>query len=128
MEYVTFNGIPLISYGLIGATTAFLTYSVFSDDAKTEPLPPKTLTQQIQSIMPTTEQSSEPEDLPEEPKSEQSFIPAAISDYLPSTSEESSNTAENLPEPTKGGKRKRTKRNKAKKRKTKRNLFFVKKN
>jgi len=124
MEYVTFNGIPLISYGLIGATTAFLTYSVFSDDAKIKSPLPKNMTQQIQSIMPTAVLSSNPE----EPKSEQSFIPAAISDYLPSTSEESSNTAENLPEPTKGGKRKRTKRNKAKKRKTKRNLFFVKKN
>jgi hypothetical protein len=122
MEYATFNGIPFASYGLLGATTLFLAYSVFSDDAVP---PPKTMTEQIQSIMPTmTSPEKEPgeqsfipaaisEYLPEAPKSEQSVIPEAVAEYLPKSE----------PEPMKGGKKKRTKHNKGKKLKkgTKRN-------
>jgi hypothetical protein len=34
MEYATLNGVPIITYGLIGATTALLAYSVFRDESK----------------------------------------------------------------------------------------------
>ena len=120
MEYATFNGIPLISYGLIGVTTMLLAYSVFSDDSK--PVPPKSMTEQIQSM--SSPDKKEPEEqsfipesvsdyLPEAPKLDQSFIPEAVAEYLPKSE----------PEPTKGGKKKRTKHNKGKKGKkhTKRN-------
>ena len=117
MEYATFNGIPLISGGLIVTTTLFLAYSVFSDDAK--PVPPKSMTEQIQSM--SSPEKKEPafipaaisEYLPEAPKLDQSFIPEAVAEYLPKSESE----------PTKGGKRKRTKHNKGKKGKkhTKRN-------
>jgi hypothetical protein len=108
MEYATFNGIPFASYGLLGATTLFLAYSVFSDDAKPEP--PKTMTEQIQSIMPTMS-STEKEPatisdyLPEAPKLDQNIISEAVAEYLPKSE----------PEPMKGGKKKRTKHNKGKK-------------
>lgn len=37
MEFSTFNGVPVITYGLIGATTMFLAYSVFRDESSPEP-------------------------------------------------------------------------------------------
>ena len=37
MEYATFNGVPIITYGLIGATTMFLAYSVFRDETSPKP-------------------------------------------------------------------------------------------
>ena len=32
MEHATLNGVPIITYGLIGVTTALLAYSVFRDE------------------------------------------------------------------------------------------------
>jgi hypothetical protein len=37
MEYATLNGVPIITYGLIGATTMFLAYSVFRDETSPKP-------------------------------------------------------------------------------------------
>jgi len=37
MEFSTFNGVPVITYGLIGATTMFLAYSVFRDESSPKP-------------------------------------------------------------------------------------------
>lgn len=38
MEFSTFNGVPIITYGLIGATTMFLAYSVFRDESSPKPV------------------------------------------------------------------------------------------
>lgn len=130
MDYTTFNGIPLISYGLIGVTTMLLTYSVFSDDAKPEPPPPETVVQQIQSMMPTmsSPDKKEPEAISDYlPKidSVQSLIPAAISDNLPTVSAPTEGSfiptaiSELMPgAEKKGGKRKRTKHKQHKKKTT----------
>jgi hypothetical protein len=39
MDRITWNGIPVLTYGLIGATSMLLAYSVFRDDSSPEPPP-----------------------------------------------------------------------------------------
>jgi len=101
-SFFTVNGIPIYTYGLIGATTLLLTYSVFRDDST-----PKESESSLSGYFTSPTESPAKEE--EAPKNEES--PPEIK------AEES---PVETPAPTVGGKRKRTKRRRNKNKKTKR--------
>ena len=92
MEYATLNGVPIITYGLIGATTALLAYSVFRDESKSTDASSgfKMPSVSLPAVaMPTLS------------------LPSVSMPGVPSTSPELKSPS--IP-PTRGGKRKRTRR------------------
>lgn len=125
MDYTTFNGIPLTTYGLIGVTTMLLTYSVFRDDSSE-----KEPTQESESAKTgfftsplglVTAKPAEPEakSIMELAKEEVKSLtePESISSPTDSTQKKD----ESPPGIAVGGKRKRTKRRRHKNKKTKNN-------
>jgi hypothetical protein len=105
-SFFTVNGIPIYTYGLIGATTLLLTYSVFRDDSA-----PKESESSSSGYFTSPTESPAKEEEAESPKNEES---------PPEVKAEESPPPIETPAPTVGGKRKRTKRRRNKNKKTKR--------
>ena len=129
MDYTTFNGIPLTTYGLIGVTTMLLTYSVFRDDSngkESEKLPIQESESTKSGFFTSplglvTAKPAEPEakSIMELAKEEVKSLtePESISSPTDSTQKKD----EPPPGIAVGGKRKRTKRRRHKNKKTKNN-------
>ena len=124
MDSATFNGIPLTTYGLIGATTMLLAYSVFRDDSIKTP-------EQGSAAMSgffTSPLASKPKETVTEQTKE---VEAEMKEMEAETKEvevekkepEKSITDKDESPPTKavGGKRKRTKRRRHKNKRTRNN-------
>jgi len=135
MDYATFNGIPLTTYGLIGVTTMLLTYSVFRDDSD-EKEPEKLPTKESESTKtgfftsPLGLLTAKPAET--ETKSIMESTTEGLKSMTESVKEEVGSLTDSLqkndespppPPPVKavGGKRKRTKRRRDKNKKTKNN-------
>ena len=104
-SFFTVNGIPLYTYGLIGATTLLLTYSVFRDDSA-----PKESESSSSGYFTSPTQTPAKE---EEAPAKEEEVPEVKTEESPPPPVET-------PAPTVGGKRKRTKRRRNKNKKTKR--------
>ena len=114
MDSATFNGIPLTTYGLIGATTMLLAYSVFRDDSS-EKEPVKTPEQGSAAksgffTSPLASKPTEPVKTPEIKEPEIKEPEKSITDK-----------DESPPAKAVGGKRKRTKRRRHKNKRTRNN-------
>lgn len=117
MEFVTFNGVPVITYGLIGATTMFLAYSVFRDESSPKPAETSSIFNMPSVSIPTV--SLPTVALPaaamfattSEPESSKETEKEVAAEPAPESGLENS-----PPPPTQGGKSKHTrnKRNKSK--------------
>ena len=113
MSNITFNGIPILTYGLIGATTALLTYSVFSDDSKAQESLPKESGIAGLLAFPTQSGKETPKKEEDESKKEEE-TPIKPEETSVNTPDKEGALAGMI-----GGKRKRTKRRRNKNKKTK---------
>jgi hypothetical protein len=119
MSNITFNGIPILTYGLIGVTTVLLTYSVFSDDSK----PQESLSKEsgIAGLLTFPTQSGEetPKKEEETPKKEEETPTKEETPIKPEETPINTPDKEGASVGMIGGKRKRTKRHRNKNKKTK---------
>ena len=113
MENITFNGIPIITYGLIGTTTVFLAYSVFRDDSSSSSKPISESTIALPAVSGLFASSSDDKESKYESDKEKGEESEPEPEPTPTVKDESP------PPEIKGGKRKHT-RNKHKKQKNKR--------
>jgi hypothetical protein len=134
MDYATFNGIPLTTYGLIGVTTMLLTYSVFRDDSN-EKEPEKLPTQESESTKtgfftsplglltakPTETADSDVKSIMESTTEGVKSITESVKEEVGSLTDSLQKKDESPPVKAVGGKRKRTKRRRDKNKKTKNN-------
>jgi hypothetical protein len=116
MDYATFNGIPLTTYGLIGATTMLLAYSVFRDDSNENTSNEPTNQESESSKGSFFNFPSEPSTLASEVKSSEEPVKDEIKSITDTPKKD-----ESSPTTISGGKRKRTKRRRHKNKRTKHN-------
>jgi hypothetical protein len=128
MDYSTFNGIPLTTYGLIGVTTMLLTYSVFRDDSnEKEPTQENESTKTGFFTSPlglVTAKPAEPEakSIMESAKEEVKSLTESVKEELVSSPTDSTQKKDESPQGIAvGGRRKRTKRRRHKNKKTRNN-------
>lgn len=132
MDYATFNGIPLTTYGLIGVTTMLLTYSVFRDDSN-EKESEKIPTQESEStksgfftsplgLLAAKPAEPEAKSIMELAKEEAKSLTESVKEELVSSPTDlTQKKDESPPGIAVGGKRKRTKRRRHKNKKTRNN-------